>query len=259
MCNIWSRPLQMLLLLGGHMGLPMVHEDGQEGGVHSTRGHRAVGLSLTSGDPQVSWGVGNWTKLCSWTKSFERIKLSQNLALPPGWVALPRPTHSPRSHAWLPFSWNPTLRSNLSPNERQAVVFLGHCLLSLLFSLPCSSLCTFPCPCPSPLISKEEELSFGSNMNIKSQCRGLWNPTYIKADAARVWQCSVVPLVVSSQRTAVKNLSQLESFMCLSFTFWIFCCDWSYYNFPLFQSSVGWNLWNSTPKNMMIQNIYFPQ
>lgn len=124
-------------------------------------------------------------------------------------------------------------------------------------SLPCSGVCTFPCPCPSPLISKEQDPGFGLNMNIKSQCSGLWNPTYIKAGAAGVWQCSVVPLVISSQWTAVKNLSQLESFMCLSFTFWICYCDWSYCNFLLFQSSLGWNLCNSTPTNVMIQNIYF--
>lgn len=124
-------------------------------------------------------------------------------------------------------------------------------------SLPCSGVCAFPCPCPSPLISKEQDPGFGLNMNIKSQCSGLWNPTYIKAGAAGVWQCSVVPLVISSQWTAVKNLSQLESFMCLSFTFWICYSDWSYCNFLLFQSSLGWNLCNSTPTNVTIQNIYF--
>lgn len=240
-CNTWYRSLQMVLLLGGSTVLPMGHEDGQEGGVHSARGHR--------------------TGICPW--------LLVILKCPGGWGAAPRALrglscpktwlcpqaewlcqgqHIPPGACWLLFSWTPALRSNLSPNERQAVVFLGHCLLSLLFSLPCSSLCTFSCPCPSPLISKEQELGFGLNMNIKSQGSGLWNPTYIKADAAGVWQCSVVPLVISSQQTAVKNLSQLESFMCLSFTFWIFCCDWSYCNFFLFQSSVGWNLCNSTPK-----------
>lgn len=54
MCNIWSTSPQMLLLSGGHTVLPMGHKDSQEGGVHSTRRHRAVGLSLTSCDPQVS-------------------------------------------------------------------------------------------------------------------------------------------------------------------------------------------------------------
>lgn len=203
------------------------------------------------------------------------------LKSPEGWGAAPSFAHGPRAlrglscpKTWLCpqaewhcqgqhippgavlgccFSWNPALRSNLSPNERQAVVFLGHCLPSLLFSLPCFSLCTFPCP--TPLIRKE--LGFSLNINIKSQCSGLWNPTHIKADAAGVWQCSVMPLVISSQWTAVKNLSQLESFMCLGLIFWIFCCDWSYCNFLLFQSSLGWNLCKSTPKDVMILNIYF--
>lgn len=243
----------MLLLLGGHTVLPTGHQHGQERSVHSARGHRAVGLSLISGHPQVSWGLRSCTKLCSWTKPWE------------DWV-VPRPSCALRlsgfakantfpQEPWL--SWSPALSSNLSPNERQAVVFLGHCLLSLLFSLLCSSLWTLPCPCPSPLISKEQELGFGLNMSIKSQCRGLWNPTCIKADAPGVWSCSGVALVISLQWTAGKNLSQLESFMSLSVTFWIFCRDGSYCNFLHFQNSLVWNSCNSTPKNVMIQNIHF--
>lgn len=226
------------------------------------------GVSTLPGD------TGRW--ICPWLLVI--LKCSE------GWGVAPSFAHGPRAlrglscpKTWLCpqaewlcqgqhippgamlgcFSWNPALRNNLSPNERQAVVFLGHCLLSLLFSLPCSSLCTFLCPWPSPIISKEQELGFGLNMNIKSQCSVLWNPTYINTDAAGVWQCSVMPLVIFSQQTAVKNLSQLESFMCLSFTFWIFCCDWSYCNFLL--SRALWGEICATPhqKTMMIQSIYF--